>query len=122
MIFFAELDAHNSKELPEPKVAEATIRRYSRERKRAAGTIRAWAVDPAILSYEAVNRAVEAIRSSGKLPRTAPASQLNLINRAHSEVSIMSLDRKVRGTPRGRTVPEPVVELCPSRRLGDGRS
>jgi DNA invertase Pin-like site-specific DNA recombinase len=38
-----------------------------------------WAIDPAILSNEAVKRAVEAIRSGGKLPRTAPASQLNLI-------------------------------------------
>jgi hypothetical protein len=38
-----------------------------------------WAIDPAILSNEVVKRAVEAIRSGGKLPRTAPASQLNLI-------------------------------------------
>jgi hypothetical protein len=38
-----------------------------------------WAIDPAILSNEAVKRAVDAIRSGGKLPRTAPVSQLNLI-------------------------------------------
>ena len=38
-----------------------------------------WAIDPAILSNEAVKRAVDAIRSGGKLPRTAPSSQLNLI-------------------------------------------
>jgi DNA invertase Pin-like site-specific DNA recombinase len=38
-----------------------------------------WAIDPAILSNEAVKRAVDAIRSGGTLPRTAPASQLNLI-------------------------------------------
>ena len=38
-----------------------------------------WAIDPAILSNEAVKRAVDAIRAGGKVPRTAPASQLNLI-------------------------------------------
>jgi hypothetical protein len=38
-----------------------------------------WAIDPAILSNESVKRAVDAIRSGGTLPRTAPASQLNLI-------------------------------------------
>jgi len=38
-----------------------------------------WAIDPAILSNEAVKRAVDAIRSGGKLPRTASASQLTLI-------------------------------------------
>jgi hypothetical protein len=50
-----------------------------------------WAIDPAILSNEAVKRAVEAIRSGGKLPRTAPASPLNLIKSGHSKVGIMSL-------------------------------
>jgi Recombinase zinc beta ribbon domain len=38
-----------------------------------------WAIDPAILSNEVVKRAVDAIRAGGKVPRTAPASQLNLI-------------------------------------------
>jgi hypothetical protein len=63
-------------------ISTATIRRMI-----AVGIIEArqpvpyapWAIDPAILAKEAVKRAVDAIRSGGKLPRTAPASQLNLI-------------------------------------------
>jgi hypothetical protein len=63
-------------------ISTGTVRRMIR-----AGIIEArqpvayapWAIDPAILSNEAVKRAVDAIRSSGKLPRTAPPSQLNLI-------------------------------------------
>ena len=38
-----------------------------------------WAIDPAILSNEVVKGAVDAIRAGGKVPRTAPVSQLNLI-------------------------------------------
>jgi len=38
-----------------------------------------WAIDAEILSNERVKRAVDAIRSGGKLPQSAPASQLNLI-------------------------------------------
>jgi DNA invertase Pin-like site-specific DNA recombinase len=63
-------------------VSTATVRRMI-----AVGIIEArqpvpyapWAIDPAILSNETVKRAVDAIRSVGKLPRTAPASQLSLI-------------------------------------------
>jgi len=58
-------------------VSTATVRRMI-----AVGIIEArqpvpyapWAIDPAILSNETVKRAVDAIRSVGKLQRTAPAS------------------------------------------------
>jgi hypothetical protein len=64
------------------EISTATVRRMI-----AAGIIEArqpvpyapWAIDPAILSSEAVKRAIDAIRSDGKLPRTAPTSQLSLI-------------------------------------------
>jgi hypothetical protein len=41
-----------------------------------------WAIDPEILSKESVKRAVDAVKSGGKLPRTEPAQQLNLVKSA----------------------------------------
>jgi DNA invertase Pin-like site-specific DNA recombinase len=63
-------------------VSTATVRRLIE-----AGLIEAtqpvpyapWAIDPAALSNENVKRAIDAVKSGGKLPRTAHAQQLNLM-------------------------------------------
>lgn len=63
-------------------VSAATVRRMIE-----AGLIEAtqpvpyapWAIDPELLSAESVKRAVDAVKTSGKLPRTEAARQLNLV-------------------------------------------